>query len=237
MAYHHLTSGSRQPFVMLTSVATLAMTLAALLSPLPMIPGLSFFHLFSSILVCTVTYLIWRWFIRPLEIRRQDDPLPTNEHRRLGPIPESFPTGWFRLCFSQDVPRGRPRSFPAFGSSLLVFRGAEDGKVHVLDPYCPHLGADLQDGKVVGDCVECPFHGWRFRGADGKCAHIPYSEAAVPAQAQVEAWAVRESHGMVMVWYDAIKRAPFWEVPFPSTCPTVIRSYSSRGAKTFRSRH
>lgn len=39
------------------------------------------------------------------------------------------------------------------------------------------MGANLAvGGRVVGDCLECPFHGWQFRGSDGQCTKIPYSE-------------------------------------------------------------
>ena len=62
------------------------------------------------------------------------------------------------------------------GLHLAVFRD-ESGQVHAIDAYCPHLGANLAvGGKVTGSCLSCPFHGWRFRGEDGKCVHIPYSE-------------------------------------------------------------
>jgi cholesterol 7-dehydrogenase len=41
---------------------------------------------------------------------------------------------------------------------LVLFR-TESGEAKVLDAYCPHMGADLGVGsKVVGDCIECPFH-------------------------------------------------------------------------------
>lgn len=57
-----------------------------------------------------------------------------------------------------------------------MFRGQE-GQAHVLNAYCPHLGANLAvGGRVVGNCIECPFHGWRFEGSDGKCVKIPYAE-------------------------------------------------------------
>ena len=62
------------------------------------------------------------------------------------------------------------------GLNLAVFRD-ERGEVHALDAYCPHMGANLAaGGRVKGDCLECPFHAWRFRGSDGKCTHIPYAE-------------------------------------------------------------
>lgn len=57
-----------------------------------------------------------------------------------------------------------------------MFRG-QDGEAYVVDAYCPHLGANLAvGGRVVGNCIECPFHGWQFRGNDGKCVKIPYAE-------------------------------------------------------------
>ena len=47
----------------------------------------------------------------------------------------------------------------------------------MLDAYCPHLGANIGiGGRVIGDCLECPFHGWQFRGSDGKVTKIPYAD-------------------------------------------------------------
>ena len=61
------------------------------------------------------------------------------------------------------------------GLSLAVFRD-DNGVPHVLDAYCPHLGADLgAGGQVVGECLQCPFHGWEFSGTDGQCVKIPYA--------------------------------------------------------------
>lgn len=62
------------------------------------------------------------------------------------------------------------------GEQVAVFRG-HTGEAHVVDAYCPHLGANLAvGGRVLGDCIECPFHGWQFQGNDGKCVRIPYAE-------------------------------------------------------------
>ena len=62
------------------------------------------------------------------------------------------------------------------GLNLAVFRD-EHGVAHALDAYCPHMGANLgAGGRVKGNCLECPFHAWRFRGDDGKCTHIPYTD-------------------------------------------------------------
>lgn len=69
-----------------------------------------------------------------------------------------------------------PKSVFLPGEQVAVFRGTE-GKAYVVDAYCPHLGANLAvGGRVVGQSIECPFHGWQFRGEDGKCVRIPYAE-------------------------------------------------------------
>ena len=70
------------------------------------------------------------------------------------------------------------------GLNLAVFRD-ESGEAHALDAYCPHMGANLAvGGRVIGDCIECPFHGWQFRGNDGKCTKIPNSEKSTSQMGQ-----------------------------------------------------
>ena len=45
----------------------------------------------------------------------------------------------------------------------------------MVDAHCAHLGAILTaGGRVIGDCIECPFHEWRFEGEGGTCTRIPY---------------------------------------------------------------
>jgi phenylpropionate dioxygenase-like ring-hydroxylating dioxygenase large terminal subunit len=122
-----------------------------------------------------------------------------------------YPNGWFRLAYSHQVPRGTIRRLSALGQELIVFRG-DDGRVAVLDAYCPHLGADLSaGGKVVGNVVACPFHNWQF-AADGQCVKIPYCEK-IPKKAATRAWPVCERDGVVYFYFDAEGRPPAFEVP------------------------
>jgi hypothetical protein len=82
----------------------------------------------------------------------------------------------------------------------------------VLDAYCPHLGAHIAyGGTVSGDDIVCPFHGWRFdcRGCN---VEIPYSTRLNRAQ-RIRTWSVREVGPLVLVWYDALGREPFFELP------------------------
>ncbi|XP_054263633.1 cholesterol 7-desaturase nvd [Macrosteles quadrilineatus] len=131
--------------------------------------------------------------------------------RRIGDLPPVYPNGWFALAESSDVPAGQVKYVEALGENFAVFR-SKDGRAYVLDAYCPHLGANMGIGGVVkGDCLECPFHGWQFRGQDGKCSEIPYA-AKVPSFAKVKKWESCEVNDFIFVWYHAEGEAPSWQV-------------------------
>jgi 3-ketosteroid 9alpha-monooxygenase subunit A len=123
----------------------------------------------------------------------------------------NYPRGWFVVAFSDEIAKGTVKRMHYFGEELVAFRG-EDGVVHVLDAYCAHMGANLGDrGKVVGNCIECPFHAWRYAG-NGDCVEIPYAKK-IPPKAKQRAWRTHEINGVVLVWHDFAGGAPDWEVP------------------------
>jgi phenylpropionate dioxygenase-like ring-hydroxylating dioxygenase large terminal subunit len=68
---------------------------------------------------------------------------------------------------------------------------------------CPHRAAPLSAGRLAaGDEVECPYHGWRFRG-DGVCAAIPSlvgGETVEPSNIRVRAYPVREQDGLIWIY-------------------------------------
>lgn len=76
-----------------------------------------------------------------------------------------YPNGWFRLLNSDELKPGDVKHVEVAGKQLAVYRGRNSKEVYVLDAYCPHLGANLAvGGQVKGDCIECPFHQWQFKG-------------------------------------------------------------------------
>ncbi len=129
------------------------------------------------------------------------------EKERAKTYPPPFPNGWFSLGPSDMVKKGQVVETTVLGQKLAVFRG-EDGKVGVLDVYCPHLNANLAYGKVKGNNLVCPFHAWEFN-TDGQCEHIPYCDK-VPQGAAVKKWIVDENWGIIMVWYHANNELPTW---------------------------
>ncbi|WP_375511666.1 Rieske 2Fe-2S domain-containing protein [uncultured Nostoc sp.] len=128
----------------------------------------------------------------------------------------SFPNGWFQVAYSHELPLKGVKPLHYFGKDLVLFR-AEDGTPHVFDAHCPHLGAHLgYGGKVQGETIQCPFHGWCFNG-DGQCIDIPYA-SKIPPKAQIHTWFVREINGLILVYYHDRKEPPTWEMPELPEC-------------------
>jgi phenylpropionate dioxygenase-like ring-hydroxylating dioxygenase large terminal subunit len=102
---------------------------------------------------------------------------------------------WYVIARGEDL-GAKPLARKINGRALVVFRDAQ-GDARVLDAVCPHRGANLAHGRVVGGTLECPYHGWRFDGT-GRCAHIPSNRGApVPAGHATEGFAVVEQQGLI----------------------------------------
>jgi nitrite reductase/ring-hydroxylating ferredoxin subunit len=122
-----------------------------------------------------------------------------------------FPDGWFFVCYTHELPRGKVFSKTFMGKEIVAFRGAED-RVCVADAFCPHLGAHLgkRGACIEGDAIKCPFHGFRFN-VEGQCVSTPYGEP--PKAAKLGKWHAHESNGFIFAYHDAEGRAPTWSPP------------------------
>jgi phenylpropionate dioxygenase-like ring-hydroxylating dioxygenase large terminal subunit len=126
-------------------------------------------------------------------------------------FPYPIPSGWFPVVSSPELAAGMVRRLRCFGRELVLFR-TEAGEAHVLDAYCPHLGAHLGVGGTVdGESIRCPFHAWRFDGT-GTCVEVPYAKR-IPRAARVRQFPTMERNSFVWAWYDPDERAPFFEIP------------------------
>lgn len=64
-----------------------------------------------------------------------------------------------------------------------------------------------------GDCIECPFHQWKFRGSDGVCVDIPYSgDGSIPRSTRVKVWPSCEVNECIFIFYHADDVEP-WRLP------------------------
>ena len=134
-----------------------------------------------------------------------------------------FPKSWYRLCASRDIDR-TPFARTVFNRRFVGYRNSNREAV-VMDATCRHLGADLGLGKVVGSCIECPFHGWKY-GSDGRCREVPGATSA-PDFAVQQVFPCQERHGSVY-FFNGLE--PTFPLPFfIDEVPQNYRSIDPRG--------
>jgi len=123
--------------------------------------------------------------------------------------PDNYARGWHIVLFSQELAVGQVKQLHYFDRDLVAYRG-ESGQVAILDAHCPHLGANLGsgEGRVRGDNIACPFHGWTFNPR-GECVAIPYAKS-IPEKAvnALRGWPVLEQSGYIALWYGLASETP-----------------------------
>jgi phenylpropionate dioxygenase-like ring-hydroxylating dioxygenase large terminal subunit len=143
------------------------------------------------------------------------------------PLP--VPRGWYALAFSAELSPGALVRRVLGGREIVLFRTAS-GALGAFDAHCPHLGAHFgHGGKVVGECVRCPFHSFEFDRA-GACVATPYRRRLPKARAS--ALDVCERQGIVLAWLDPQGAPPSFEVPtldMGTYTPLQTRFFSLRG--------
>jgi nitrite reductase/ring-hydroxylating ferredoxin subunit len=70
-----------------------------------------------------------------------------------------------------DIPEGGPTKVKAGANTLILVRAGDT--IQALHETCAHAGGPLAEGSIVDGCIQCPWHGSRFRLADGHVARGP----------------------------------------------------------------
>ena len=84
---------------------------------------------------------------------------------------EKHPEEWTPTVSEDELAEGRPVCVRAGDVDVLIVRDAES--IHALDNRCTHRGGPLHEGELSDGCVTCPWHGSRFRLADGSIVQGP----------------------------------------------------------------
>lgn len=95
--------------------------------------------------------------------------LTTEENDLLCRVEGKAPMGqlmrrhWQAICLLEEVsePDGKPIRARVLGEDLVVFRDTE-GRVGVMDEYCPHRRASLVYGRNENCGLRCLYHGWKM---------------------------------------------------------------------------
>ncbi len=103
---------------------------------------------------------------------------------------EEGPGEFVRVGSRDDFPEGEMRRVEAAGLPVAILR--RRGLLYAIGAVCSHAGGPLDEGKVEGEVVTCPWHGSQFRFTDGRVTCGPATFDQPPL-------AVRERGGIVEV--------------------------------------
>jgi len=129
----------------------------------------------------------------------QTSPEPTPDSRHLDVRTCGINKNhWYVAARSTEVV-DKPFAFTLWQEDFVLYRDTNN-QVHALENRCPHRQVKLSSGQVVGDLIECSYHGWQF-DALGTCAHVPYlAENQRRPSCKIRSLPVREQDGFVWVF-------------------------------------
>ena len=82
------------------------------------------------------------------------------------------PQDWTDAAADAEVAEGALVRVDVDGQQVVLAR--RSGRLSAMGAVCSHYGAPLEQGEVDDEeCLVCPWHGSRFRLADGTCARGP----------------------------------------------------------------
>ena len=132
---------------------------------------------------------------------------------------------WTVVCLIEEVsePDCTPVHARLFGEELVVFRDT-DGRVGVMDEYCPHRGASLVLGRNENGGLRCLYHGWKM-DVSGQVLEMA-SEPPASCMAQKvrhRAYPVQEWGGFVWAYMGPAETQPaFVPPPWAPTADTRV---------------
>ena len=126
------------------------------------------------------------------------------------PTGQLFRRFWLPIALSSELPGSDcpPVRLRILSEDLIAFRDS-DGRVGLLDRYCPHRGASLFFGRNEENGLRCVYHGWKF-DVHGRCVDMPNepAESNFKNKVQQTAYPVREAGGIIWAYMGPSQSLP-----------------------------
>lgn len=133
-------------------------------------------------------------------LSREDNEILT----RTGPgtlMGKVFRSYWLPVLLSEQLREndGPQVRVTILGEQLLAFRDSM-GHIGLVQPRCPHRGADLYLGRNEEGGLRCAYHGWKF-DVSGNCLDMPTTPPETAktmcSKVRILSYPTREMGGMV----------------------------------------
>jgi phenylpropionate dioxygenase-like ring-hydroxylating dioxygenase large terminal subunit len=103
---------------------------------------------------------------------------------------------WYVASFSRDVTR-KPLERWILDEPVVFYR-TEAGAPVALEGRCAHRQFPLGEGALVGDNIQCPYHGFTY-ATDGRCVRVPSQDRA-PQNCAIKSYPTVEKWRWIWIW-------------------------------------
>jgi phthalate 4,5-dioxygenase oxygenase subunit len=121
------------------------------------------------------------------------------------PMGQLFRRFWMPVLLSQQLPEPDcpPVRVKVMGEDLIAFRDSKN-RIGLVEPHCPHRGANLFFGRNEECGIRCAFHGWKF-DVFGECLEmttVPRNDGYEKARARIrlKAYPTREAGDIIWAY-------------------------------------
>jgi phenylpropionate dioxygenase-like ring-hydroxylating dioxygenase large terminal subunit len=126
------------------------------------------------------------------------------------PMGELFRRFWLPALLSEELPGPdcTPVRARLLGEDLIAFRDS-NGRVGVVDAYCPHRSAPMFFGRNEEGGLRCVYHGWKF-DVDGNCVDMPncMEGESFKNKIKIPSYHAWEGGGMVWIYMGPADKVP-----------------------------
>jgi 5,5'-dehydrodivanillate O-demethylase len=112
------------------------------------------------------------------------------------PMGEVLRRYWHPVSCSEFVTK-KPHRVKVMGEELVLYRG-EDGAPALMQLRCAHRSVALDYGRVEGNNIRCPYHGWLY-DRSGQCLAQPAEpeSSSYKEKIKLKSYKVQEFGGLV----------------------------------------
>ena len=126
------------------------------------------------------------------------------------PMGNLFRSYWLPALLAEELPENdcAPVRVKILSERLIAFRDSE-GKLGLIDEFCPHRGPSLWFGRNEECGLRCPYHGWKF-DVSGQCVDVPSepAESGYAKKIKLKSYPLIEKGGVLWTYMGPADRRP-----------------------------
>lgn len=132
--------------------------------------------------------------------------------------------GWYVVAFPHEITRNLMTRW-VVNQPVVLYR-KEDGTAVAVEGRCPHRHFPLGESKLVGDSIQCGYHGITF-DAEGRCTRIP-SQSTIAGAYRIRTYPLVEQGLWMWIWPGDPALADESLIPTPTEIGLDVPGYVAR---------